>query len=277
MRSMLTARATLSPPERAVRAAERLDARSPLVFAFFARAFERTLRASFHAARMKGPAPPELAERKLVIYANHPSWWDGIAYVVIANRLLPGRPVYAPIDAAMLERYSFMRRMGAYGVDQASARGAAEFLAVSRGALARGAPLMIAAQGRFSDVRERPLRLRPGLAHLAEGEPDVCFLPLALDYAFWNEKRPEMLFSFGPPLRGRELSALGPRECLAALEDRLTTTLDDLSAAAMSRDPGRFATLITGEGGVNPIYDAWRRLKAAAQGKAFSPEHGARE
>ncbi len=122
---------------------------------------------------------------------------------------------------------------------------------------------MVSAQGRFSDARERPLRLRPGLAHLAEGDPDLCFLPLALEYTFWDEKRPEMLFAFGPPLRAGELSGLSARERLARLEERLTATLDDLSAAAMSRDAGRFSTFVSGAGGIDPIYDAWRRLKAA--------------
>jgi 1-acyl-sn-glycerol-3-phosphate acyltransferase len=272
MRSTPIAKATLSPPEpRAARAQARLDARSDGVFAFFAWVFERSLRSSFHAARRFGPAP-DLSARKLVIYANHPSWWDGVAYVMIAQHLLPGRPVYAPIDAEMLEKYGFMRRMGAIGVDQTSARGAADFLQTCRAALAREAPLMIAAQGRFSDARERPLRLRPGLAHLAEA--DVCFVPLALDYVFWNEKRPEMLFGFGEPLRG--LSDLPPAERLAALEARLTETLDALSAAALTRDPARFTPFLAGAGGVNPIYDLWRRGKAAWRGEGFSPEHGAR-
>jgi 1-acyl-sn-glycerol-3-phosphate acyltransferase len=261
--------------EAAKAAAGRIAARSPLAFAFFARVFERTLRGGFHAMRLSGAAPPELlGARKLVIYANHPSWWDGVAYVVLAKRLMPGRVVYAPIDAAMLQRYPFLARIGAFAVEQTSARGAADFLAACQAALDLEAPVVVAAQGRFSDVRERPLRLRPGLAHLADKQPDLVFLPLALDYVFWNEKRPEMLIRFGEPLAARDLP-LSPRARLEALEARLTQTLDDLSTAAMSRDPRRFTTLIDGAGGVNPLYDAWRRLKALARGRSFSPEHGA--
>jgi 1-acyl-sn-glycerol-3-phosphate acyltransferase len=263
--------------EAAKAAAGRIAARSPLAFAFFTRVFERTLRGGFHALRMSGAAPPELMDaRKLVIYANHPSWWDGVAYVLLSKLLMPGRPVYTPIDAAMLRRYPFLARIGAFAVEQTSARGAADFLAASRAALDLDAPLIVAAQGRFCDVRERPLRLRPGLAHLADKQPDLVFLPLALDYAFWNEKRPEMLVRFGPPLAARDLPP-SPRARLEALETRLTQTLDELSAAAISRDARRFTTLIDGAGGVNPLYDAWRRLKALARGRAFSPEHGADE
>jgi 1-acyl-sn-glycerol-3-phosphate acyltransferase len=257
-------------------AAARIAARSPLAFAFFARVFERTLRGGFHSLRLSGAVPPELSARKLVIYANHPSWWDGVAYVMIAKLLLPGRAVYTPIDAAMLQRYPFLARIGGFAVDQTSARGAADFLASCRAALAFDAPLIVAAQGRFSDVRERPLQLRPGLAHLVDVEPDICLLPLALEYVFWNEKRPEMLMRFGPALAARDLAALPARDRLKFLEARLTQTLDDLAAAALTRDPARFATLIDGAGGVNPLYDLWRRLKAAVRGRSFSPEHGAK-
>ena len=156
--------------------------------------------------RLSGAAPADLSgARKLVIYLNHPSWWDGVAYVVLARRLMPGRIVYAPIDAAMLRRYPFLGQIGAFGVEQESPRGSAHFLASCRAALAADAPLMIAAQGRFADTRERPLNLRPGLAHLVDIEPDICFLPLALEYTFWNEKQPEMLIRFGAPTSAAEL------------------------------------------------------------------------
>jgi 1-acyl-sn-glycerol-3-phosphate acyltransferase len=98
---------------------------------------------------MAGVAPAELlSARKLAIYANHPSWWDGVAFLTLSRLLMPQRKVFAPIDAAMLRRYPFLARIGAFGVEQASARGASEFLATCRAALAADAPLMIAAQGR---------------------------------------------------------------------------------------------------------------------------------
>ena len=33
----------------------------------------------------------------------------------------------------------------------------------------------------------RPIRLRPGIAHLAAMVPDVMLVPLAIEYVFWNE------------------------------------------------------------------------------------------
>ena len=67
-----------------------------------------------------------------------------------------------------------------FGVDLDSPRGAASFMAASRKILDRpGRVMWITAQGRFSDVRERPLGLRPGVARLKielkynEGEPVI--------------------------------------------------------------------------------------------------------
>ena len=56
--------------------------------------------------------------------------------------------------------------------------------------------LCITAEGSFTDGRVRPVILRPGLAHLARRMPGAVFLPLALEYCFWNESRPECAASF---------------------------------------------------------------------------------
>ena len=59
------------------------------------------------------------------------------------------------------------------------------------------------APGRFCDVRERPVPIMPGLTRLPELAPEAVFLPLALEYPFWSEKRPEALACFGEPQDGR--------------------------------------------------------------------------
>ena len=100
-------------------------------------------------------------------------------------------------------------------------------------------------------------------------------LPIALEYAFWNERTPEALVRVGEPLRAEDHPALSPREWLALVEKALTGNLDALNADAMTRDPARFTELLSGASGVGGVYDHWRRLTAWARGKQFDAAHDA--
>ncbi|MFE1601363.1 lysophospholipid acyltransferase family protein [Methylobacterium sp. ID0610] len=239
--------------------------------------FDRYLRRHMNALRVSrwGVPDPGGHPGPIIVYCNHPAWWDAAVLILLADRYFPDREGYAPFDAAMLEKYGIFARIGAFGVDLASRRGAASFLAAARRILARpDRALWITAQGRFSDARERPLGLRPGVAHLAEIAPGAVFWPLALDYAFWEERGAEAFAAFGAPIPARDLLALPRPDRLARLEAELTTILDRLSADVMRRDPSRFVALVEGRRGVGGIYDAWRRLGAALAGRRFEPGHG---
>ena len=139
-----------------------------------------------------GGLPKVPADRPLVVYTNHPSWWDPVLCILLSERLLPLRRSFGPMDAAALSRYRLLRRMGAFGIDPNTRRGATDFLRISVGALQanRDAALWVTAEGHFTDPRTRPLRLRAGIAHLARRLPEAVFVPLALEYSFWNEARP---------------------------------------------------------------------------------------
>ncbi|WP_128560321.1 lysophospholipid acyltransferase family protein [Methylobacterium crusticola] len=238
--------------------------------------FARYLRRHMNALRV--PAwglPPAAPAGPVVVYCNHPAWWDAAVIILLGHRFFPRAESYAPFDAAMLARYRIFARMGAFGVDLASPRGAAAFLAASRRILARPAPVLwITAQGRFSDVRDRPLGLRPGVARLPEIAPGALFVPLALEYAFWDERGAEAFAAFGAGIPGADLLALPRPDRLARLEADLTRAVDRLGADVRSRDPARFASLLEGRRGVGGVYDAWRRLAAGLTGRSFEPGHG---
>ena len=254
-----------SPPER-----------SDLVWRFMAAYFDRFVRRHMNALRLARwgvPADPEDGV-PLVVYCNHPAWWDAAILILLGRRLFPERECFAPFDAAMLEKYGVFRRMGAFPVDLESRRGAVQFLAASRAVLsAPGRALWITAQGRFADVRARPLGLRPGIAHLPEIAANALFVPLALDYAFWEERGAEACCAFGDPIPAADLLALPRPERLAWLEGALACTLDRLAGDVIARDPGRFETLVSGRRGVGGIYDGWRRLGAALAGRRFEAGH----
>ena len=159
--------------------------------------------------------PPD---RPVIIYSNHPSWWDPVLYMLLCGALFPDRAGYGPMEARALGKYGLLERMGVFGIEVDSPRGAARFLSTSLRVLSDPrSSLWITAEGAFTDHRVRPVRLRPGLAHLARRVPGVTILPLALEYTFWNESRPEALVRFGPPIEGGVRR--GVAEWNALLED----------------------------------------------------------
>jgi 1-acyl-sn-glycerol-3-phosphate acyltransferase len=241
-----------------------LRERSPAFCRFFERMMRRQMQRNFHKLRLARPGLPELPEgAPLIVYANHPSWWDPAFFTVLGVRLFGGREHYGPIDAKMLEQYRFMRRIGIFGIEPGTREGAAAFLNVGAGILAdAGRVLWVTAQGRFSDPRERPLGLRPGVAMLLRRVPGAVALPLAVEYPFWTEKLPEALARFGPPQRDPE-----------GLESALTETVERLAEDAMARDPARFETLLEGRAGIGGFYDLWRRTAATLRGNRFRREH----
>jgi 1-acyl-sn-glycerol-3-phosphate acyltransferase len=204
------------------------------------------------------PAPHD--GRPLVIYSNHPSWWDPAVYVLIGHKLFPQRQGFGPMDAAELGRWGFFRHLGIFGL-QPGVRGAARFLRVAKSGLTHpNAALWITAEGAFTDARQRPLHLQPGIAHLARDVPGIILLPLALEYVFWNESRPEILLRFGEAMAG------GPgrvADWKSRLTDALTATLDNLAEESASRDPSRFTTLLPGITQTGLFFQKLRRETAA--------------
>ncbi len=216
------------------------------------------------------PRPP--LGRPVVVFTNHPSWWDPVLLLLLSDRLLPQTRGFGPMDASALARYGLLRRMGIFGIDPSTRRGAADFLRISLGTLQANADaaLWVTAEGQFTDPRCRPIRLRSGIAHLARRLPQAVFIPLALEYSFWNEARPEALARFGEPIEGGGGSVA---EWTDRLEAALHRTMDVLATESTTRDPALFHTLLGGLRGLGGIYDLIRRLQALAAGRRFDPSH----
>ena len=253
-----------------------LPASSRLLLLGFSMVARRRLRKSFRAVRMlhagrlqSAPAGP------LVIYLNHPSWWDPIVCAELARRLLPGRHHRAPISAAALKRYRFFGRIGMFPVEQNSARGAAQFLRASQSVMDGSGVLWITAEGHFTDPRTRPTHLAPGLGALLHRSVGVTVIPLAIEYTFWNQRLPEVLLAAGEPIHVNSLGEQSTAEWTAALEAKLQAAQDKLAAASMERDPAAFTTLLEGRRGMAGPYAWWQRVSAKARGERYRADHEA--
>jgi hypothetical protein len=232
------------------------------------------LRRHFRRIAVLKSGLPRIFSQPTVVYLNHPSWWDPLVCLFLSRCFFADRVSFAPMDAAMLERYGFFRHLGFFGVERDAIRGASNFLRTSRALLASSRNMLwITPQGRFADVRERPLRLQTGLATIAGTLPGVVFVPLAMEYSFWTESRPEILVSFGRCLTFNGKRRIGTAQCNHILSDALEDTQDNLATAVCRRNPRDFLTIHRGQQGGNRIYDVSRRLKAWARGQSFAAEH----
>jgi 1-acyl-sn-glycerol-3-phosphate acyltransferase len=248
-------------------------------FAWFMRYVTWYMRRHFHAVRLLSgegtePAFPDIGTAPVIFAANHPGWWDPLVFLWLARQLYPDRLSYGPIDAHALGKYRFFETIGFIGIEPGTWRGSATFLRAAKAASTRADVILwITAQGAFTDPRQRPLELRPGLGHAVAAGAGLV-VPVAVEYPFWNERLPEALVAFGKPLRINAASGRDPAEWTAVLAAELTAVQDRLAAAAIARDPAAFIPLLAGRVGVGVAYDVIRRLGAWCRGETFDASHG---
>ena len=245
---------------------------SSFVLYFFRGIVRGYFRRHFTAVRLSRASDLHtLSAKRLILYANHSSWWDPMVSVLLAEKLMPTRKHYAPMDADSLERYPILKQIGIFGVDMNSLRGAAKFLRGSLKILAQGGVLWITPQGRFVDPRQRPLAFKPGMATLAARVPDGCTLqPIAIEYVFWNERLPGTLLHFGEPVYADGRTAVELQE---ALEAALVEAMDELKQMAMARSTEPFTVLKRGRVGTGGFYALGQRTLAFVRRRKFQAEH----
>ena len=212
-----------------------------------------------------------IANGPVIVFANHSSWWDPMVSVLLASEIMPDRKHYAPMDATALERYGILKRVGVFGVDTKSARGAAQFMRTGLEILKANGVIWVTPQGRFADVREQPLEFKPGLAALAAKAPAGCtVLPMAIEYTFWDERLPEVLIHFGEPILVKQQPAAELEESFKAA---LILAMETLKAKAVARDPAGFAVVAQGRAGTGGVYEAGQRMIARLRGRRYQAEH----
>ncbi|MEO8440617.1 MAG: lysophospholipid acyltransferase family protein [Spartobacteria bacterium] len=235
------------------------------LLALFSKYAAAYLAKHFHSIRLLGAVPPNDLSRPIVVFLNHAAWWDPLVCLFLRNKLFHRRSAFAPIEASALARYGFLKKIGFFGVEQGTTRGAAQFIGTSCAILEQAEnALFLTPQGGFADVRA-PLNFAPGIAHLAARSREVIFLPLAIEYSFWEERKPEVLLAFGEPMLPEDGTKL---------VDRLAQAQAQLVAAAIRREPEEWRILLRSRSGVSRPYDLWRWLRARLRGEGFRADHG---
>lgn len=210
----------------------------------------------------------------LVVYANHVSWWDPIVAMLLRKSYFSDRILYAPIDASALKAYRIFAKMGFFGIELHRLQGAADFLKTSRAILEHPrSSLWVTPEGKFTDCRDHSQPMMPGLAHLAASVPSVSFLPLAIEYPFWEEPRPMITVRFGN--RQTFDGTRSKRECGEQLESALRKTQHELASSVIARQADAFEYLIAPRAARTSWYDTLRAWVAWYHGQPFDPRHSA--
>ena len=106
--------------------------RSEPLFRLFALYLRYSFSRNFHAIRLSGTMPALPAQRPVIVFSNHSSWWDPALFILITDQMFRGRPCFGPMEESALQRYGFFRRLGVFGVEKSSVAGAKRFLQVAR-------------------------------------------------------------------------------------------------------------------------------------------------
>ncbi len=213
------------------------------------------------------------AERPIIVFGNHPGWWDPIVAALLRAEYFPDRRLYAPIDAQALKKYKVLAKMGFYGLDLTSRKGAADFLKVSRAILQQErSSIWLTPEGRFADPRDRTAALMPGLAHLVSHGDAITLIPLAIEYSFWEERQPEALCRFGKAIESEDLRSCNKEEIGESLTRALRENQDKLAEQVIQRSVNGFRVLFTG--GRRSWYDFFRSWRAFLTRQPTSLRHG---
>jgi len=163
-----------------------------------------------------------------VIFAPHCNWWDGIVLYNITHRIFH-KEIRLMVEE--LNRFPLLRRGGAYSVNKKSAQSAMTALKYSVDVLGDKRNILgIFPQGIIRPPHFRPIEFQTGLAYIAQNAAKrygkVNLVPVAVEYTFLRDNRPEVLVKFGDKIT-LEDGNCNRKELTHFLEKALEKTCDE--------------------------------------------------
>jgi len=163
----------------------------------------------------------------VIAFAPHCNWWDGIVLYNITHRIF-GREIRLMVEE--LNRFPLLQRGGAYSVNKKSAQSAMQALKYSVDVVGDlKNVLCIFPQGIIRPPHYRPIEFQSGLAYIVQNAVKkygkVGLIPVAIDYSFLRDNRPEVLVELGRRIDFTEIPA-NRDELTKILERALQETCD---------------------------------------------------
>ena len=165
----------------------------------------RMLSHRFYALRIKNlKAFEERRDTRYpsILYATHNNWWDGIVGYNLMRRAFKVR-VRMMIEE--MNRFPLLAKAGAFPINKASAQEAMKALKYIVDDLKEpDMGFWIFPQGIVRPPNYRPMEFQTGMAYVAQNvakkHGGVNLIPVAVNYTFLREDRPECLAEVGEPI-----------------------------------------------------------------------------
>lgn len=205
------------------------------------------LRHRFYAFRYKGDENYYSGDTNIptIFFGPHSNWWDGMVYFIIANKIFK-KEIRLMIEE--LNRFPLFSKGGAYSVNKKSAQSAMKALQYSVEIMGDLRNLLfIFPQGIIRPPHFRPFEFQTGLAYIVHNAVKkygrVNLIPVAMDYPFIRDNRPEVIIKFGKRIELDNSENYDRKELTHRFEKALEETCDDQFKDISSGEIGDYKIL----------------------------------
>ena len=209
--------------------------------------FFNMLQNRFYAFRYRGKENYDNRDDSAptILFAPHCNWWDGTVFFNITHRIFH-KEIRLMIEE--LNRFPLLRRGGAYSVNKKSPQSAMKALKYSVDVMSDLRNLLcIFPQGIIRPPHYRPIEFQTGLAYIVQNAVKrygkVNLIPVAIDYCFFRDNRPEVVVDFGECVVVDKDNTLDRKELTHMFEKALEKTCDAQFEEISKGDVGKYNIL----------------------------------
>jgi chlorobactene lauroyltransferase len=213
------------------------------------------LKKHFHRILLKGTDYINGRDKNIpsIMFGNHSNWWDGFLAFYLSYDLWK-TDIYLMMDLKQMRKYRFFKWLGAFSVNRESARESYESVKYASELVKdRKTMLWIFPQGEMLPNDIRPLRFQNGLSKLLEITGKVNLFPVAFNYEFIMEQRPEVFINVSESITVDEKSP--KQEKTEYLNKVLTALLDDQKKNIVNGNLEGYREVLRGKSSRNKIVD----------------------
>ncbi|MDD3236610.1 MAG: lysophospholipid acyltransferase family protein [Candidatus Gastranaerophilales bacterium] len=194
------------------------------------RFFYNMIQHRFYSLKIKNGSNYDKTNKKypMIFYAPHMNWWDGIVGYNMVRRFFN---VKLRMMIEEMNRFPLFAKAGAFPVNKKSPQDAMKSLKYISEDLEAGMGLWIFPQGIIKPPNYRPINFQTGMTFVAEKVAKrlggINLVPVAVNYVFLREDRPEVMVEIGEPVLLEKTNEKIDRHAFTkALEESFTSLCD---------------------------------------------------